>query len=519
MSVLLETTFTNKEDTRSIVDEVMEHAFESVCSTMGPNGNYVVINQTNLPKVTKDGVSVANALDFNEARRNLIAKIITEPSIKTDMEVGDGTTTTVFQTYHLYKTFKDKMTFKNVRYLDAVFKQIRKFLETKIIGCDVNSAEFRSMLLTSSNYEEEIVDKVLEIYQNYDKPNITLRRNGSLKEDSIEFTREIYFEGAYGSDAFVSNGGKPVTIENNKANFIIIDGNVNIINNDIMAVISAKAMETITVLIARNYDPSALNVISAFNHNLQRCAILPLKLNAAGTLGTSIFNDLGELLEVRPTYDITALTADDITFSKATLVVKPNGFYISKEDPTVEAKANKILKDLDNRYESMLVSDRQLPVGRELFKRISRLRGNNVTIMITGVTGSDMMERYYRYEDVMKAAGTGLQYGVIPGIGYGYMEAAKYLKGLQEQSDVGHRSLLADLCNVLTRQYTQLTGISLGDPEFGTYIDLVTGDETDIPVNVYDNAAATMIALEGAWATAKTLSKINNVMGRSNKSY
>jgi hypothetical protein len=58
-----------------------------------------------------------------------------------------------------------------------------------------------------------------------------------------------------------------------------------------------------------------------------------------------------------------------------------------------------------------------------------------------------------------------------------------------------------------------------GDENYGKYVDLVTGEVSDIPTTVYDNAAATMIALRGAWQTAKTLSKINNVMGRSNQSY
>jgi chaperonin GroEL (HSP60 family) len=49
--------------------------------------------------------------------------VIKEPSIKTDLEVGDGTTTTVFLTYNLYKMFKNKMGFTQTRFVDKLVKE------------------------------------------------------------------------------------------------------------------------------------------------------------------------------------------------------------------------------------------------------------------------------------------------------------------------------------------------------------------------------------------------------------
>lgn len=89
------------------------------------------------------------------------------------------------------------------------------------------------------------------------------------------------------------------------------------------------------------------------------------------------------------------------------------GILIDRENPEVAKAADEILEGLDNRYDSMSIVERQETIGRELFRRISRLRANNVIIRVTGVTVSDASERYFRYEDVMKAARTGLQYGVI----------------------------------------------------------------------------------------------------------
>lgn len=520
MSVLLETTFTDKDETRAIVDEVVRNAFESVCSTMGPNGRYAVINQTNLPKVTKDGVSVAKALDFNEARRNLIAKIITEPSIKTDKEVGDGTTTTVFQTFQLYEKFKDSMTFKNLRYLDSLMREVKKYLETLIIPCKVDTSEFRNMLMTSSNYEETIVDKVLEIFTRFDKPNIRLVRVPALKEDEIDLTNDIYFEGNFAQDEMNSRVGLGgFTCKAGEVNMLLLDDSLRTVNGDILSTIANIDYAKPVILIARNFENNAIQVINQYNNEVGKAAIIPVQLNAAGRLGAALFNDLGELLGVQPIFDIRGVGTSDVKPNKVPFVIKATGIYIDAKHENAVPVLETLLKPLDERYESMTVVERASIIGRVLFSRIGRLRANNVTIKVTGVTESDAMERYYRYEDVMKAARTGLQYGVLPGIGYGYMQASVFIDSQPQQSDEELEQLRVDLSDLLTYQYTYLTGLEKGDTDYGKYIDLVTGEVSDKPTAVFDNAAATIIAFEGAWATAKTLSKINNVMGRSNQSY
>lgn len=520
MSVLLEKTYTGKDDTRAIVDEVVGCAFESVCSTMGPNGRYVVINQTNLPKVTKDGVSVAKALDFNEARRNLIAKIITEPSIKTDNEVGDGTTTTVFQTYQLYEKFKDRMTFKDLRYLDSLMREVKKYLQTLIIPCTVKTPEFRSMLMTSSNYEETIVDTVLEIFTRFDKPNIRLVRVPALKEDEIDLTNDIYFEGSFAQDEMNSRVGLGgFGCEEGTFNMLLLDDSLRTVNSEILSTIAGVDYTKPVILIARNFENNAIQIINQYNHELNKAAIIPVQLNAAGRLGAALFDDLGELLGTKPIFDIRAVAASNVGPNKVPFVIKANGIYIDAKHQNAVSVLNALLKPLDERYEAMTVVERASVIGRVLFSRIGRLRANNVTIKVTGVTESDAMERYYRYEDVMKAARTGLQYGVLPGIGYGYMQASVFIDQQPQQSDEELEQLRVDLSDLLTYQYSYLTGLEKGDADYGKYIDLVTGEVSDKPTAVFDNAAATMIAFEGAWATAKTLSKTNNIMGRSNQSY
>lgn len=518
MSVLNEITFTNRNETREIVDEVIEHAFESVCSTMGPNGSYVVINQVNKAKVTKDGVSVAKALDFNEARRNLIAEIITEPSIKTDNEVGDGTTTTVFMTYHLYQKFVGNMSFKNVRFLDGLVEKAIAHIGTLIKPGDIYSDEFRSMLLTSSNYEEEIVDKVLAIYKSSPNPNIRLINAPTLPHDEIEYTKEVMFEGAFGATNHIP-AKEHLIFPQGAIKVVLVDAPITSINSYQMGELTSLGLACPVALIARNFDPNVIAQINAENQRIGKPVLFPFRIQAAGTLGTDTIADFGKLIGADPIFGLDNLATDLIKHNQATIGFFIGGMKFDKTEERVQEIADSILESLDARYERQSIVDRQLPVGRELFRRISRLRANNVTLKVTGVTPSDATERYYRYEDVMKAARTGQQFGVIPGIGFGYLSASDHIRDtVPAQSDEDLEHCRQELIEVLACQYEHLTGNQYhgSDPEF---IDLVTGEKSNTPMNVYDNAAATMIALKGAWQTAKTLGKISNVMGRSNKTY
>lgn len=69
---------------------------DSVASTLGPCGNNVLINNSETtPFITNDGVTIASTIEDENPIINTILEIIKESSLKTNEEVGDGTTTTL----------------------------------------------------------------------------------------------------------------------------------------------------------------------------------------------------------------------------------------------------------------------------------------------------------------------------------------------------------------------------------------------------------------------------------------
>ncbi len=74
----------------------VEKLANAVTSTLGPNGRNVIIEQSmGNPTSTKDGVTVAKAIELEDVVENMGAQLVKQASIKTADGAGDGTTTAV----------------------------------------------------------------------------------------------------------------------------------------------------------------------------------------------------------------------------------------------------------------------------------------------------------------------------------------------------------------------------------------------------------------------------------------
>ena len=77
---------------------------DAVQVTLGPKGRNVVIDQTfGAPKITKDGVTVAKAVDLPDKAINIGATLVKNVANKANDEAGDGTTTATILARAIYE--------------------------------------------------------------------------------------------------------------------------------------------------------------------------------------------------------------------------------------------------------------------------------------------------------------------------------------------------------------------------------------------------------------------------------
>ena len=94
------------EDGRQKLVTGIDQISKAVKSTLGPRGNTVLIESqvhTHGITVTKDGVTVARAVDLLDPVENLAVRIMKQAAEKTATEAGDGTTTAIVLTEALVK--------------------------------------------------------------------------------------------------------------------------------------------------------------------------------------------------------------------------------------------------------------------------------------------------------------------------------------------------------------------------------------------------------------------------------
>ena len=82
------------EDAHKKLLEGVSKLAKAVSSTLGPRGRNAVLDKGwGSPKVTKDGVTVAQDIELDDPFENLGAQLVKEAASKTSDVAGDGTTT------------------------------------------------------------------------------------------------------------------------------------------------------------------------------------------------------------------------------------------------------------------------------------------------------------------------------------------------------------------------------------------------------------------------------------------
>ena len=81
-------------DARGLMKEGADALANAVKVTLGPKGRNVVIDKKfGAPQVTKDGVTVAKAIELEDRFQDMGAQMVKEVASKTNDQAGDGTTT------------------------------------------------------------------------------------------------------------------------------------------------------------------------------------------------------------------------------------------------------------------------------------------------------------------------------------------------------------------------------------------------------------------------------------------
>jgi chaperonin GroEL len=137
---------------------------------LGPGGRNVLIDQSfGSPKITKDGATVAKAIQIEDKSINIGASLVKSVASKANDEAGDGTTTATLLARAIYEEGLKKVESGiNPTHIKKGIDKAVEFItaELKTISTEVKGKEAISNVATiSSNGDRQIGDLMAGLYE------------------------------------------------------------------------------------------------------------------------------------------------------------------------------------------------------------------------------------------------------------------------------------------------------------------------------------------------------------------
>ncbi|MBN1912480.1 MAG: chaperonin GroEL [Pirellulales bacterium] len=411
----------------------------AVQSTLGPRGRNAVLDKGwGAPKVTKDGVTVAEDVDLDDPYENLGAQLVKEAASKTNDVAGDGTTTATVLAEAIYKeglrmvaAGADPMSLSRgiQKAAQAVITAVGK-MATPV---DAKSKkEIQQVATIAGNNDPSIGAVLAEAFLKVGKDGVITVEEGRQSETYVDVVEGMQFDRGYLSPHFVTDQEHQVCeLENclvliheekisNAKNLVPLLEAVSKANRPLLIIaedIEGEALATLVV----NKMRSILNVcaVKAPGYGDRRKAMLGDI--AAVTGGQAIFKDLGVSLDSVKLSDL-GKARKVIISSDNTTVVKGGG-----DKAAIDGRADQIRQEIET-----TTSDYD---KEKLQERLAKLAGGVAQINCGAVTETEMKERKALLEDARAATQAALEEGIVPGGGVALLRCDKVLKKLELEGD------------------------------------------------------------------------------------
>jgi len=181
--------------------------------TLGPKGRNVVLDKGfGAPRITKDGVTVAREIEFEDKFENMGAQMVREVALKTSYVAGDGTTTaTVLAASIVHEGAKaiaagmNPMDLK--RGVDLAVKAVVDHLKANSKAVTSNE-EIAQVGTISANGDQEIGRFLAEAMKKVGNEGAITVEEAKSIETKLEVVKGMQFDRGYISPYFITNADK-----------------------------------------------------------------------------------------------------------------------------------------------------------------------------------------------------------------------------------------------------------------------------------------------------------------------
>jgi len=421
-------------EARAMMLEGCNRLADAVAVTMGPKGRNVVIEQSfGPPKVTKDGVTVAKAIELkNVPMVNVGAQLVKTVASKTNDVAGDGTTTATVLARAIFRegckavaAGMNPMDIK--RGMDHAVKVVLEDLSDQATMIESPDA-IRSVATIAANGDEIIGNLITEAFEKVGKDGTITVADGKTLEHELEVVEGMKFDRGYISPYFLTDAKAQKAVFEDPL-ILLFEKKISTVQAILPILEQVAKTQKPLVIIAEDIDGEALAllVVNKLRGGLKVAAI---KAPGFGDNRKAMLHDLAVITGAEMINEDLGGKLEDVTLAQ---LGSAKTISISKDDTVIlDGVGEKAA--IDERCEGIRDAIELTTSEYEkdkLKERLAKISGGVAVIKVGGASEVEVNEVKDRLNDSLNATQAALEEGIVAGGGTALLRATAKLESLQ----------------------------------------------------------------------------------------
>ena len=425
-------------EARDLLKEGVDALANAVKVTLGPKGRNVIIDKKfGAPHVTKDGVTVAKAVELEDPFANMGAQMVREVASKTNDDAGDGTTTaTVLAQAIISVGLKNVTAGANPmdikRGIDKAVAVVVESLRSQSQEVGSDNKKIEQVATISANNDSAIGTLIAEAMAKVNNEGVITVEEAKGTDTHVDVVEGMQFDRGYISPYFMTDTEK-MQAELEKPYILLADKKISTMK-EIMGVLEPVAQSGRALLIiAEDVDSEALQSL-VLNRLRGTIKVAACKAPGFGDRRKEMLEDIATLTGATVISSDKGMKIEDATIDFLGCAEKAT---LTKENTTIvdgcgdkEAIAARVALIRSSIEVSKSDYERE-----KLQERLAKLAGGVAVLYVGAATEVEMKEKKDRVDDALAATRAAVEEGIVPGGGVAYIRATAALEGLKGEND------------------------------------------------------------------------------------
>ena len=511
-------------EARSALEAGVNQLANTVRVTLGPKGRNVVLDKSfGAPLITNDGVTIAKAIELEDAFENMGAQLIREVAAKTNDVAGDGTTTaTVLAQAMVHEGIKNLAAGANPIVLRKGMKKATDAAVEAIasMSSKVESKERIANVAAISAGDVEVGAMVADAMEKVSNDGVITIEESKTMKTELDLVEGMQFDRGYIS-AYMATDMEKMEANLEDPYILITDKKISNIQDLLPLLEQIVQSGARLLIIAEDIEGEALTTLIV-NKLRGTFNVVAVKAPGYGDRRKAMLEDIailtgGQVISEELGLDLKETTLDQLGRAKSVKVQKENTVIVDGmgDKDAINGRVAQIKAQIE---ETTSEFDKE-----KLQERLAKLAGGVAVIRVGAATETEMKEAKLRMEDALSAARAAVEEGIVAGGGSAYIHASKQVAKLADEVEGDEKTGVNIILKALEAPLFHISANAglegsviinkVREQEPGIGFDAYNEEYVDmVKAGILDPAKVTRSALQNATSVASTLLTTESVV-------